>query len=503
MEFANEEEKMVWELYRAPGQLPRSSASETQNHLEDEDSSDASVNGQPIQDAIKQIQRCSNRRQFTLDRLLPDDLANAVSLLTQPDSADALTAALVLLCGYSGLLKIGTRVAHAYDYSVPANLFLGLVGPSGVAKTPLLRKLVTAPAADVRRDSKDHHQKRLVEWAEVCRAIPKGEEKPPKPRELFPHLNNYSSEALDLWLQEYEKPGLGVLLMRDELSGMLQAIDADAKSGRGNAEAQLLELFDGTGSTAIRIKDDARSYEKCHVSLIGGVQPEKLRQLIGGKDATGKFARFLMVKLPLVPLTLRDSDPSEEELREFDFAKQMLKEYANTLYRLPPRTYPLSQEARKLYNCWFEKHQREALAIDHPVLSSMLNKTGAHALRLSGLFHLIHTKGSNEPIPPELMLLATEIVDQVTHETRQLHKGGASEAERFVRFIHSLSWNNGHARAVDWQLAKAKGSTSFRGAGSNGFKEAVSALEAMHLGEVLNEGRRGAIKYLARKEMAA
>ena len=52
----------------------------------------------------------STRSDFDLERLLPPDLAAAVGLITEELPADALTATLVLLCGYSGLLKIGTRI---------------------------------------------------------------------------------------------------------------------------------------------------------------------------------------------------------------------------------------------------------------------------------------------------------------------------------------------------------------------------------------------------------
>ena len=57
----------------------------------------------------------------------------------------------------------------------------------------------------------------------------------------------------------------------------------------------------------------ARHYDASMVSVFGNIQPDALAELINGKDATGKFARLLCVKVPLVGLNLRDEDETPEE----------------------------------------------------------------------------------------------------------------------------------------------------------------------------------------------
>lgn len=49
-------------------------------------------------------------------------------------------------------------------------------------------------------------------------------------------------------MELHESDGLGLLIVRDEIAGLLQAVEADSKRGRNTGEAQLLELFDGTGT---------------------------------------------------------------------------------------------------------------------------------------------------------------------------------------------------------------------------------------------------------------
>ena len=73
-------------------------------------------------------------------------------------------------------------------------------------------------------------------------------EKGDKPGRLFPVLSSYNPPALSKQLTLHEAQGTGLLLMRDELSGLFSTLAADQKSGTGKAEGQLLELWDGTGA---------------------------------------------------------------------------------------------------------------------------------------------------------------------------------------------------------------------------------------------------------------
>lgn len=81
---------------------------------------------------------------FTYDNLLPPDLAAAVEPINKEDPADALMATLIFLLGCAGLLKLGNRVKCSARYSVPMNLFIASVGPTGLCKTGHTTKLIDA-----------------------------------------------------------------------------------------------------------------------------------------------------------------------------------------------------------------------------------------------------------------------------------------------------------------------------------------------------------------------
>ena len=275
--------------------------------------------------------------------------------------------------------------------------------------------------------------------------------------------------------------------------------------GRGNAEAQFLESYDGDGCTSLRVgkagTGEVRSYSSCHVSLFGGVQDEVLRELTNGSDASGKFARILMVKCPLRPLELKDDPISAEEQEAFERAERVLASYARLLYKLPPLRYRLSAEARRHLNGWFRAHQVEALKPSTPsVISAMLGKTSANALRLSVLLHLVWTKGEDSAaeICLDLVGAATAMVDQVVSETREFHQPPESIGTELMRHIHSLSWEKDVLKQdlITWQDAKKKGTKRIRDCGAEGFKKAIAGSEVMGLGECLQAGSVPAFKAL-------
>ena len=72
-----------------------------------------------------------------------------------------------------------------------------------------------------------------------------------------------------------------------------------------------------------------------------------LRELINGSDASDKFARLNFVKCPLRPLNLKDDPITPPEQKAYELAEGTLASWADVLYKLPPRTYELSLDARR------------------------------------------------------------------------------------------------------------------------------------------------------------
>ena len=453
------------------------------------------------------------RQIFSIDVLLPADLAAAVQVLNKPLPTDDLGAVLILLAGLSGLLKLGTKVAASMDYEVPMNLFLAVGAPTGTAKSSVQRTFVQAPASEVCDDIAMAHQRSWQQWDEVNRGKKKTD-RTPAPRELFPHVNDYTPEALTVQLVEHEKSGLGLLVVRDEMSGLFAALKADSNTGGGRGESQLLELFDGQAHTQLRVESGPRSYRSSHVSVVGFIQPDVWREVVNGQDPTGKFARFLFYAMPVRPLALSDHDPTEDEQQEFKKAQQTLRAYASALFREPPRIYELSLDARRRFNEWFRNHQKRAqMPGTSKMVAAILGKAAAHALRLAGLLHIIHKvspdldAAGGVVISADTMEVAMTMVDQLMLETESFHETPETEDSLLMRHIHALSWNQGKPREVDVRGVRAESGREVRNAlNAERFLGCATTLADACYGQLNQEasknGRRKVI-YMATKAMAS
>ena len=448
------------------------------------------------------------RANFRLEDLLPNELARACAVMQQSLPVDTLSTLMPLLAGYSGLLKLGTRVAKSHDFHVPCNLYVALVCISGGGKSPTKQRLIDLPASDIKTDQSNHYKRLIDQWRREEVGKSKSE-RMPEPVRYMPHLTDITPAALTQHLVNSEELKLGQLLIRDELSGLLAAVEVDTKSGSGTGEAQFLEAYDGAGYYSIRVEAGSRCYESCHLSVYGNIQPEALRQLVNGDDSKGKFARFLFVHLPTRVVTYQDDDPTEEELATWRHAESVLKDYASRLFKEPPRHYRLSQEARRYFNRWWEEHQRRInLPFTPPVIRSLLGKASANALRVAGLLHLMRVVAKE--VEPHSTITATtavhaiNIVDQLLAETEAFHEEEDTPQLRLMRHIHAVSWNNGQPIWIDQQKARDTGGRAMKKekvCTAEKFKDAALQLQMRGYGETVSNGRR--MDYQATRAMAS
>ena len=459
-------------------------------------------------EALSSAERlASDRSFFQLHELLPKRLADACQIMQQSLPVDTLSTVLPLLAGYSGLLRLNTRIAKSYDYSVVCNLYVALVCISGGSKSPTKQRLIDDPAKNVVKRYREAYVQELEQWKASNDEGKKA--KQPEPIQYWAHLTDYSTPALTRQLVISEAKGLGQLIIRDELSGLLSAVDADTKSGSGTGEAQLLEAYDGSAYYSIRIEAGSRCYESCHLSIYGNIQPEALRKLINDDDSKGKFARFLFVQLPARVVNYEDDDPSDEEQDAWNHAQQVLRDYADELHALKPRHYSFSAEARKVFNRWWEMHQRRVhMPLTPPVTRSLLGKASANAIRLAGMLHLVRVVAGEVSKTDQIEITtvrnAMAIVDQLLKETEAFHEEEQTPMLKLMRHVHILSWNQGEPRNVDHQYARDKGGRDMRrgdACSASAFKEAIDGLELRGYGEVVPIGKRFA--YRASRAMAS
>jgi hypothetical protein len=223
------------------------------------------------------------------------------------------------------------------------------------------------------------------------------EQKISEPR-LF--VNDTTIEKLGELLAENSR---GLLYVRDELTGLLKSTE---KPGHENDRPFLLEAWNGTGSYSFdRIGRGTLHVPSLNLSLVGGIQPGKLKPYVNGaitgsSDADGLLQRFQL-------LVWQDRGPDRkrvDRLANAVAARRALAVY-ETLLQIDPSAVGafavqegripalhFSDGAQQLFDSWYDEHnelvQSDEL-MEAPAFQGHLVKYMSLVPRLSLVFHLI------------------------------------------------------------------------------------------------------------------
>lgn len=433
---------------------------------------------------------------LTASYLLPANLAKAIEVRTRYLPVDGPSAVLPYLAAVAGLVKLGTEVeaTAAAGYQVPINLYACLVGRSGAKKSPVLKLLVDATTQNLQADLAQSNRQARSDWEEACRRVNKGEAPPaPQPKRL--KCSDFTGEALTQQLQTQEAHGLGLLIYRDELSGLFGSINA-YRGGKGADEQQLLELFDGGGLSSLRITGD-RHYSRSQVSIFGGTQPDVLKQLVANGDASGLWARFLFVPLPERPVPL-PLNTTSEEMAQVVAAAQTLADACRAIYGMPPRRYRLSPAAAERFASYELGRQHAALATTIGAQSALYGKSAGKVLRVAGVLHLLQIAAgeisSQEAIRADAIDRAAALVNHLDAWALSLHaEVAAGGICNLMRTVHRRSEQLN--QEVGWREVRDGLSKNQRDHVSPAaVTAAMQALDSQGYGQVM-QGRRGGMRY--------
>jgi hypothetical protein len=458
---------------------------------------------QAIASEVATIKAAQDRRDLsqalTLEWLCPPSLAAALRIRCSSLPADDVTALMCFLVAVSGVVKLGTQVvaSEAASYRVPLNLYAALVARSGAKKTPVSRLLVLDPLRELRLDLARQNKRAYREWEEQNRGV-KANERTPQPRAVHLLVSDFTAEALAEQLQLQEERGLGLLIHRDELAGMFGNLNA-YRSGRGSDEEQLLEAYDGSGFSSLRITKagGGRFYERCQLSICGTIQPAILEALVANGDASGLWARFLFIPLPerVVPLPEFET---EQEQQEASWASQLLEKLCHFAYTQPRLTLALAPEARRYFVQYEARCQADVHRTTISAQGALIGKAAGKALRIAALLHLLHqgcTDGwHSQQVSVELMERACVLVDHINTWTMGLHQKVAEGANDLMRFIHRLATAHGSASWHD--IAGGLSKAQRREIDSAAAAAAMEALAQLGVG-VVERNKRGTPTYRA------
>jgi hypothetical protein len=438
---------------------------------------------------------------LTLQYLFPRSLAEALQTRCRYLPADAPSTALSFLAAVAGLVKLGSEVVgiKAADFRVPLNLYTALVGKSGAKKSPLRKLVVDQPAEPLRLDLARNHTRALEQWRQDNQGVSKSDRSDP-PEPVYVSVTSTTVEALAQQLQRQEGRGLGLLINRDEISGLFGGLNA-YKGGRGDDEQHLLEAYDGGAFRCLRISspEGGRSYDSCSLSIYGTIQPGVLEKLVASGDDSGLWARFMFVPLPEKVVLLPEVE-TEQEIEQASAAAAALAQACSAVYRMPRKSLDLTPEARRAFVRYEARCQAEALRASISAQSALWGKAAGKVLRIAGLLQLLQLVApdgqASELITADTMERAAALVDHINGWTLSLHADLArSGANDLMSMVHRIAMEA--QQPIRWkEIAPRLSAKQRKEIDSAAVAMAMEALVELGVGEI-EEGARGAMSYRA------
>jgi putative DNA primase/helicase len=271
---------------------------------------------EPLQSELPPVQAFS-------EDLLPDSLRRLAADVTERMQVPIDYPAVVMVLCLAGAVNRRAVIrpkANDTGWVIVPNLWGGIIAPPGFMKSPVIQA-VTRPLNQIQTEWRHEHEEalkdyarekeayglRLTGWREQFKAAskqhgkavpdrPEDEPEEPKLRRLI--VNDATFEALHQTMSE--NPA-GIFVIRDELTGWWSQLD---RAGREGERAFCLQAWNGdTGHTIDRIGRGTIHVEACCMSMLGGIQPGRLRSYLvdaleDGPSNDGLIQRFQLLVWP-------------------------------------------------------------------------------------------------------------------------------------------------------------------------------------------------------------
>lgn len=318
-----------------------------------------------------------------------------------PSGVIAATVGAAAACMSDGLrLEVNPASRH-YE---SARLWLLLIGPPGVAKSPSL--------AQACEPIKEMHRELHEEWQRECARLRAAAERQDEPPELPPRPSLYVTDATTEALAEtLAHNPRGLLTIYDELDSWLGSHDA-YRSGGGKDRGEWLRAYDGGPHTVERIKRGAFYVPNWGIGILAATTPSALQRHARKLPADGLLQRFIPVLVQPGGKADRRADVSP--------TAQAYHNVMVRLYQYGPgsgvRIVRMTDEAAELLHAERERLRSLALAVQvyGDGFAGHVAKHAAMLARIALVFHAV--TGREHPAERRLE------VDAVRLATRFMRK---------------------------------------------------------------------------------
>jgi hypothetical protein len=279
---------------------------------------------------------------------------------------------------------------HDPTWRESARIWVALIGPPSAKKTPIMG----AAARPLNRIDSELFRQYMtqMEAYEEDQSAKKSERLGiSKPLQKRLRIGDATVEAAQEVLKGSPD---GVLSVQDELSGWFGAMDkyGGAKGSAGD-RAFWLQAFNGGQYALNRVARGAALIPNLSISVLGGIQPEPLRRLVGDSVDDGLVQRLIPVPLHRASVGL--DAPRSGEMEAYD---QLVADlWAMRPYHDsdPMRFSPEAQEIRR--DLETRHHDMMSAELISPKMASHFGKYDGIFARLCVLWHAIGSQGMTSP----------------------------------------------------------------------------------------------------------
>jgi len=320
--------------------------------------------------------------------VLPQELDDLALAIGEKLAVEPTAPALAMLGAVSGVLaNRGVFISpNGVGWEEPTALWVVLIGPPGVGKTPILRRAAD-PLWDLEeelqeenREARRAYEADLAAWQKAKKG--EGGEKPEPPAERRLVTADSTPEKLELLLKD--NPGL--IVVRDEIKGLLASWKKESMTP---ARAFFLAAYHASSHVVDRIGRGTTLLKRPALALLGALQTGPWTGIVqeAGRldnEADGLLQRLTPVLVEPTPPVRRPPDVPPPLLAHYRALVRGIWESARA------GTLRLSQEAKETWADWYYETQLEARNPEHPeAWRSYLGKRPSLTLRLAGVLAAI------------------------------------------------------------------------------------------------------------------
>lgn len=279
--------------------------------------------------------------------------------------------------------SVKLKVKEHEQWTERACLWTGIIGPPSSKKSPTM-KATAGPLEKINYKLMKEYQQAVDLWHQT-----KEGDRGEFPLMKRVVIDDATTEAIQSVLKGSPQ---GVLCVQDELSALFGRIEKYGGKGGAADRAFYLRLYNGGSYIVDRVNRGSYQIDNASICLVGGIQPEKLREIANGFSDDGMLQRITPVFLS--PSKVGCDEPIPDVASGYE---QLINDLSGhsagfmgySRLRFSPEAQSFRSEVER------KNHELMSVEAFNTKLSARFGKYDGLFARLCVILHCIKTVGGN------------------------------------------------------------------------------------------------------------